>query len=59
MDSLVTMIVDILRRGKENRALNQGGQTAGTRTPVMPRPIEPRHDGVPYDEIVTQMERGR
>ncbi len=59
MDPLVTMIVDILRRGKENQALGQGGPTLGTPgTPGLPRAVEPKHDGVAYEDIVARMERG-
>ncbi len=59
MDPIVQMIVDVLRRGKENRALNQGGPTAGAGArPMVPRAVEPKHEGVPYEEIVARMERG-
>ncbi len=59
MDPIVTMIVDILRRGKENEALNQGGTTVGaSRAPLVPRAVEPKHEGIPYDEIVARMEQG-
>ncbi len=51
------MIVDILRRGKENEALNQGGPTVGA-GPVMPRAVEPKHAGAAYDDIITRAERG-
>ncbi len=60
MDPLVQMIVDILRKGKENRAANAGGPMVGAgKTPMLPRPVDGRHDGVPYDEIVSRMETGR
>lgn len=36
MDPLVQMIVDILRRGKENTALNQGGPMAGASPQASP-----------------------
>ena len=35
MDPLVQMIVDILRRGKEEEALAQGGPTAGTQNAAL------------------------
>ncbi len=59
MDSLTQMIVDLLRRGKENEALNQGGPTVGAGRPgMMPRALEPKHEGRAYDEIVAKFEQG-
>jgi hypothetical protein len=60
MDNITQMIVDILRRGKENEALNQGGPVvgAGARGAQLPRAVQPRHDGVPIDEIVAKFEQG-
>jgi hypothetical protein len=51
MDPIVQMIVDILRRGKEKEAMNQGGQDAA-QMPVRP---EPKHAGRPYEEIIASM----
>jgi len=60
MDPITQMIVDILRRGKETEALNQGGAMAGAPTaqPMMPRAVEPKHAGRSYDDIVAQAELG-
>ncbi len=53
---LVTMIVDLLRRGKENEALGQGGPTVGTpQMPGLPRAIEPKHGGENYEDIIARM----
>ncbi len=59
MDPVVQMIVDILRRGKENEVLNQGGPTVGAgKKPLLPRAVEPKHEGRTYDDIVARMEQG-
>ncbi len=58
MDPLVQMIVDILRRGKENDALGQGGPTVG-QPGMMVQGIEPKHQNRTYDDIVATMETGR
>jgi len=62
MDPLVQMIVDFLRRGKENDALNQGGPTAGAGgvpgvTPLMPQAQQPKHGGRPINDIIEEMSR--
>lgn len=55
---LITAIVDLLRRGKENQALNQGGPTVGTpQMPGMPVGVEPRHDGEDINETIARMSR--
>lgn len=62
-NSIVQMIVDILRRGKENQALNRGGPTNGAGglpvPPIMPQAREPRHDGLSYDDIVSRAQTGQ
>ena len=55
--SLVQMIVDILRRGKENEAANQGGPTAGTPQLPVQQGTQPMHDGQSYEQIVANMSR--
>jgi hypothetical protein len=45
------MIVDILRRGKENEAMNNGGQSAAQ----LPPRAEPQHAGRPYEDIIAGM----
>ncbi len=73
MDPVVTMIVDLLRRKQENEALNRGGPTAGAmqapQAParpaapapsgqgLLPRAMEPKHDGRSYEEIIAEMSR--
>ena len=53
---LATLIVDILRRGKENEAANKGGMTAGAQQlPVIPQAVDPKHGGQSYDEIIASM----
>ncbi len=63
MDGIAQFVVDILRRGKENRALNKGGPVAGTREAEallrQSRPTERQYRGRGLDDIVTEMERGR
>lgn len=57
-NSLVQMIVDILRRGKENEAANQGGPTSGTpQLPVMPQAAQPAHGGQPINDLIANMSR--
>lgn len=70
MDSLTQMIVDLLRRGKENEALNQGGLTAGTPDAALMerssaaqmapagmgvRGVAPKHGGEDINEIIARM----
>lgn len=51
---LATLIVDILRRGKENEAANNGGPMAPQPQP-MQRNAEPMHNGRSYEEIIDSM----
>lgn len=51
VDPIVQMIVDILRRGKENEAMNNGGQSAAQ----LPPRTEPQHAGRPYEDIIAGM----
>lgn len=61
MDGIAQAIVDILRRSKEDRALNKGGPVAGTREGdalLRRRGTERMQRGRSYDDIVTEAERG-
>ncbi len=62
MSGLTEMIIDLLRRKKEEEALNQGGQVLppqgpaqAAMRPALPQGIEPKHGGKTYDDIVKQM----
>jgi hypothetical protein len=57
MDPLVQMIVDILRRGKETDAVNQGGSMNAPQAsmPAMPQGVQPKHGGQTYDNIIAGM----
>lgn len=64
MDSVVTAIVDVLRRKKDREALNKGGYTIGAGPDPrvvpqrgLPRAIEPKHGGRPYSEIIDEASR--
>ena len=65
---IATMIVDILRRKKEEAALNQGGLVAGTQAAqaqgpglggMLPRGVEPKHGGKTYEELIDSYGAGR
>lgn len=61
MDGVTQMIVDLLRRGKENAALRKGGPVAGMTEAdalLRQRPRTPAHQGRSYDDVVTRAERG-
>lgn len=55
MDGLVTMIVDILRRKKDEEALGPG-VIKRSKPPILalPRAEQPKHGGRTYDEIVDE-----
>jgi hypothetical protein len=70
MDNITQMIVDILRRGKEEEALAQGGPVAGTQNAALqarssaaqmapagmgPRGVSPKHNGEDINEIIARM----
>ncbi len=64
MDGLVTMIVDILRKKKEEQALGPQVYSGGVpKTPpgvlALPRADAPKHAGKTYDSVVDQMVGGR
>ena len=61
MDGIAQMIVDILRRKEEEKALGAGQlppqQATGHVPPagMGPRGIAPKHGGKTYDQIVAEM----
>lgn len=67
MDNKIAQyIVDILRRKQETAALNQGGmmQPPPVRPPpgiggMLPRGVEPKHGGKPYEELIDSYGAGR
>ncbi len=57
MNSLMPIIVELLRNGSLPKPPKSPPQY--DRGMALPRAVEPKHGGRAYDDIITEMERGR